>query len=112
MDHTANRIWKVMDKTKLLEPRTPLLLISKGRFDVQLVSLFINRQLGTERWDCQYQFKSPCFFHLQYLCNLKYKEQEIFCGLTQKHPQPKIANRKKEILEKINNAFGVEIDVP
>ena len=33
MDHTANRIWKVMDKSKLPEPCNTLLLISKVGFD-------------------------------------------------------------------------------
>ena len=41
---------------------------------VQLDSLFINRQLGKERLDCQYQLRSPCFFHVQNLCNLKVQE--------------------------------------
>ena len=33
MDRTANRFWKVMDKSKLPEPCNTLLLISKVRFD-------------------------------------------------------------------------------
>ena len=33
MDHTVNRIWKVMDKSKLPEPCNTLLLISKVGFD-------------------------------------------------------------------------------
>ena len=90
MDHIANRMWKVMDKSKLPKPCNTLILISKVGFDSSAGQSVYKQRTEDKEERLRVLVEETLFLSCTVPVQLKTQETNVIFRTNPKHSQPNI----------------------